>query len=97
MKETGDFERRCKDEFEKYKDYLIDKGSDYICGTCNKVWYPTSADVNSKRLTHYFKGCTSCRLKSYAKNREYKQKKGNNYDKLYDVSSRRDAEGHQSV
>lgn len=76
--------RKLEEDFEKHKPYFIDKGSDYICGTCRKVWHPTEEDVNRKRPSCYYKGCTSCRFKSYTKARYYKSLKGNNYDALYD-------------
>lgn len=72
-------------DYEKWKDYLIDKNGDYICSVCKKVWYPTmEKDVNQKRPSVFCKLCNSCRLKSYLKGIEYKAKKGNNYDKNRD-------------
>lgn len=90
MKEGG--LTKAQADYNKWKDYLIDKEGDYVCSipTCNKVWYPCQDDINRKRLNCYYKLCSACRLKSFLKGREYKAKKGNNYDKLYDVSSQKD-------
>ena len=80
-------------EYNKWKDHLIDKeGGIYICSVCKKVWNPTIEDINKKRLSCYCKLCSACRMKSFLKGREYKQKKGNNYDALYDANSRTNAE-----
>jgi len=84
----GEFKSRADADFEKHKDYLIDKGSDYICATCKKVHYPTTEDINQKRPSTYYKGCRACRFKSFTHARQYKKEKGNNYNKLYDPNNR---------
>ena len=86
MKEKGEgvISKR-QEEYEKWKDYLIDKEGDYRCSipSCNKVWFPTIEDTNRKRPSCFYKLCRECRKKSYLKGLEYKKKKGNNYDALY--------------
>lgn len=86
MKEYGNYKTKDEAEYEKWKDYLIDKKGDYICSvpSCRKVWFPEVKDINVKRMTVYYKLCTECRMKSFLKCREYKAKKGNNYDKNRD-------------
>lgn len=81
MKEYGNHKSKIEEYFERHKDCIIDKGSDYVCSKCKKIWYPTIEDVNAKRLWCYYKGCTSCRFKSFTKAREYKER-----DKLKDAS-----------
>ena len=86
MKEGG--LTKAQADYNKWKDYLIDKEDGiYRCSipSCNKIWHPCQDDINRKRLNCYYKLCSACRLKSYLKGREYKAKKGNNYDKLYDT------------
>jgi hypothetical protein len=66
-----------EEDYRKWKDHLIGKDTDYVCTIpqCNKVWYPTiEKDVNRKRLSCFYKLCSSCRLKSYNKAIEYKEK-----------------------
>lgn len=90
MKEKGEgVITKRQEEYEKWKDYLIDKGGDYRCSipACNKIWFPTDADINRKRPSCFYKLCSACRMKSFLKGREYKKKKGNNYDALYDANS----------
>jgi hypothetical protein len=89
MKEYGEgVMSKAEYEYNKWKDHLIDKeGGIYICSVCKKVWNPTIEDINAKRMTTYCKLCRACRLKSFLKGREYKGKKGNNYNKLYDSNS----------
>lgn len=85
MKEKGDFKSKDLEDYERNKEFLIDKGHDYICNTCKKVWYPDVNDISSKRPSCYYRGCRKCREKSFLKAQEYKIKKGtNNYDKLRD-------------
>jgi hypothetical protein len=87
MKEYGQHKTKAQEEYEKWKDHLIDKEDGiYICSvvSCNKVWIPTIEDTNRKRPSTYYKLCRACRLKSFLKAKEYKEKKGNNYDKLRD-------------
>lgn len=88
MKEWSwdEFKSKADADFEKHKEYLIDKVGDYVCSTCKKVHYPTTEDINQKRPSTYYRGCRSCRLKSFTHAREYKKQKGNNYNKLYDTS-----------
>lgn len=93
MKEYGDYKSKSQAEFEKHKEFMIDKGYDYICNTCHKCWYPTVEDISLKRPSCYYRGCRICRNKSFTKAREYKEKKGNNYDKLYANSEKVEAEG----
>lgn len=69
---------------EKWKDYQIDKQGDYICSVCKRAWIPDLSDINTKRMTTYYKLCKNCRMKCFLKAQEYKKKKGNNYDKLRD-------------
>lgn len=83
MKEWGEHKTRAQEEEEKWKDHMIDKGSDYICSVCKKVWEPGEADINKKRPSVYCKLCSACRLKSFLKGREYKAKHGNNFNALY--------------
>ena len=83
MKEYGDYKTKTQAEFDKHKEHMIGKGYDYICNTCKRAWYPTEEDISLKRPSCYYRGCRSCRLRSYTKAVEYKKKKGNNYDKLY--------------
>jgi hypothetical protein len=81
---------KTQEDYEKWKDYMIDKEDGiYRCAiaACNKIWIPTDADINRKRPSCFYKLCTACRLKSFLKGREYKQKKGNNYNALYDANS----------
>ena len=78
---------RLEEDFERNKDFLIDKGSDYICSTCKKVHYPNEGDISRKRPSCYYRGCRSCRLKSFTKAREYKEKRHNYYDKIKERSS----------
>jgi hypothetical protein len=89
MKEYGEgvISKR-QEDYNKWKDYLIDKEGDYKCSipSCSKVWIPTINDINRKRPSCYYKLCSACRMKSYLKGREYKAKKGNNYNKIYDTS-----------
>ena len=83
MKEYGEgVITKAQADYRKWKEHLIDKEGDYVCSipACNKIWYPTDADINRKRPSCYYKLCSACRLKSFLKGREYKQKKGNNYD-----------------
>jgi len=85
MKEYGNYMTKAQAELEKHKEFLIDKGYDYICNTCHKVWVPNTSDISNKRPSCYYRGCRECRLKSFYKAREYKINKGtNNYDKLRD-------------
>lgn len=87
MKEYGQMKSKRQEEEEKWRDHMIDKGSDYICTipSCSKIWYPTiELDTNRKRPSTFYKLCRECRTKSYLKGLEYKAKKGNNYDKLRD-------------
>jgi hypothetical protein len=87
MKEYGQHKTKAQEEYEKWKDHLIDKEGDYICSvpSCSKVWIPTIEDTNRKRPSTYYKLCRACRMKSYLKGLEYKKKVGtNNYDKLRD-------------
>ena len=87
MKEYGQHKTRAEEEYEKWKEHLIDKDGEYRCSvvSCNKVWYPTIEDTNRKRPSTYYKLCRVCRTKSYLKGLEYKKKVGtNNYDKLRD-------------
>jgi hypothetical protein len=84
MKEYGDYKSKSQAEFEKHKEYMIGKGYDYICNTCKRCWYPDEKDISMKRPSCYYRGCRVCRLKSYTKAVEYKQKKGtNNFNALY--------------
>lgn len=95
MKEFGSMKTKREEEYEKWKDHLIDKEGDYICAipACKKVWFPTTNDVNRKRPSCYYKLCSACRMKSFLKGREYKQKKEtNNYDALYDPNNQRGEE-----
>jgi hypothetical protein len=91
MKEYGvGIITKAEADYNKWKDYLIDKEGDYVCSipSCNKVWIPNENDINRKRPSCYYKLCAACRMKSFLKGREYKIKKGtNNYDKLYDKSN----------
>lgn len=84
MKEWGDYKTKAQAEEEKWRDYQVDKGGDYICSVCKRVWLPSTADINVKRPSTYYKLCSACRMKSFLKAQEYKKKKGNNYDKLRD-------------
>jgi len=83
MKEYGDYKTKAQAEFEKHKEYMIGKDYDYICNTCKRCWYPTQDDISLKRPSCYYRGCRACRLKSYTKAVEYKQKKGNNFNAMY--------------
>jgi hypothetical protein len=83
MKEYGDYKSKTQADFEKHKEYMIGKGYDYICNTCKRCWYPTEEDISLKRPSCYYRGCRSCRFKSYTKAVEYKQKKGNNFNAMY--------------
>jgi hypothetical protein len=89
MKEYGQHKTKAQEDYEKWKDYLIDKEGDYRCSilSCNKVWHPNENDINRKRPSCYYKLCSACRMKSFLKGREYKKKKGNNYDALYDPNN----------
>lgn len=85
MKEWGEgVKTKAQYEEEKWRDYHIDKVGDYICSVCKKVWVPDTTDVNTKRMTTYFKLCKVCREKAFLKGRAYKAKNGNNYDKNRD-------------
>lgn len=89
MKEFGSI-TKAEADYVKWKDYLIDKEGEYVCSirACNKVWSPTTKDINRKRPSTYYKLCSACRMKSYLKGLEYKKKKGNNYDALYDFNTK---------
>lgn len=93
MKEAGQHKSKSEEDFERHKEYMIDKGYDYKCNTCKKVWYPTTEDISLKRPSCYYRGCGVCRLKSFTKGKEYKQKKGNNFNALYANSQTISAEG----
>lgn len=85
MKEWGQgIKTKAEYEEEKWRDYQIGKEGAYICSVCKKVWEPDVSDVNTKRMTTYFKLCKVCRQKAFLKGRQYKQAKGNNYDKNRD-------------
>lgn len=84
MKEYGNHKTKAQAEEEKWRDYHIDKQGDYICSVCKKVWFPDTTDINAKRMSTYYKLCKACRMKSFLKGRQYKEKKGNNYDKNRD-------------
>jgi hypothetical protein len=85
MSDSVQYKTRAEMEFEKHKDHYVDKEGAYICTVCKKTWVPTiEADLNKKRPSCFCKLCTRCRLKSFTKAREYKAKKGNNFDKLRD-------------
>lgn len=90
MKEYGQMKSKRQEEEEKWRDHMIDKGSDYICTVCKKVWIPGEADINKKRPSTYCKLCTACRLKSFTMARKYKALKGNNYDALYPLKNNLD-------
>jgi hypothetical protein len=51
----------------KYGNYLIGKGTSYICNRCKNVWEPNDQDINRKAMMCYYKCCTSCRLYLYNK------------------------------
>jgi len=92
MKEYGQHKTKAQEDYEKWKDYLIDKEGEYRCSisSCNKVWFPTDADINRKRPSCYYKLCSACRMKSFLKGRDYKKKREvNNYDALYDPNNQR--------
>ena len=89
MKEYGEgVISKAQADYKKWKDYLVDKEGDYICSVpaCKKTWYPTTNDINRKRPSCYYKLCGACRMKSYLKGVEYKQKKGNNFNAMYSNS-----------
>lgn len=78
MKEWGEHLTKAQEEYEKHKDHFIGKEGDYVCTflACSKVWYPVEPDdVNRKRPSTFYRLCSSCRLKSFTKAREYKAKK----------------------
>jgi len=80
MKEFGCISKR-EEEYEKWKEHLIGKEGNYVCSipACNKIWFPTiENDVNRKRPSCFYKLCSACRMKSYLKGLEYKEKKKNN-------------------
>lgn len=84
MKEWGEgVKSKAEYEFEKWKDYHIDKEGDYICTVCKHIWKPDIEDVNTKRPSCYCKLCKKCRMKAFLKGREYKAKHGNNFNALY--------------
>ena len=58
----------------KYKEHLIGKDGDYTCGRCNKIWVPTTDDINRKAMMTYYKNCGVCRLYLYNKSIEYRKK-----------------------
>jgi DNA-directed RNA polymerase subunit RPC12/RpoP len=80
MKEYGSITKE-DDEERKWRNYRIDKQGDYICSVCKTTWVPDITDVNTKRMTTYYKLCKACRLKSFLKGRDYqmerKKKKAN--------------------
>jgi DNA-directed RNA polymerase subunit RPC12/RpoP len=88
MKEYGNHKTKSDEEEERWREYRIDKVGDYVCSVCKKTWVPDITDINTKRMTTYYKLCKACRMKSFLKGREYKGKKGNNYDKLRDSNNR---------
>lgn len=79
MKEWGEHKTKAQEDYEKHKDYLIDKEGDYICSvpSCKKVWFPTIEDTNRKRPSTFYRLCSACRMKSFLKGREYKKKERN--------------------
>jgi hypothetical protein len=89
MKEWGSI-TKAEAEDKKWKEHLIDKGTDYVCSVpaCHKVWFPNENDINRKRPSTYYKLCSACRRKSYLKGLEYKKKKGNNYNAMYDPNTK---------
>lgn len=86
MKEYSNYMTKSQAEYEKWKDYLVDKqGEFYNCSLCKKNWIPTVDDVNRKRPSTYYKLCSACRGRALLKSKEYKMKHGNNYDKNRDA------------
>ena len=77
MKEWGEHKTKAQEEYEKHKDHFIGKEGDYVCSilACSKVWSPIEPDdVNRKRPSCFYKLCSACRLKSFTKAREYKER-----------------------
>jgi hypothetical protein len=92
MKEWGEgVISKAEADYRKWKEYMIDKDGEYKCSVCKKVWIPCDIDINRKRPSTYYKLCSACRMKSFIKGREYKEKKGNNYNALNDINNRKDA------
>ena len=73
---------KMEEDFDRNKEYMIGKGYDYICNTCKKVHYPNEGDISLKRPSCYYRGCRSCRLKSFTEARKYREKRGNYHDKI---------------
>lgn len=94
MKEYGNHKTKAQADEEKWRDYQVDKQGDYVCSVpaCHKVWFPTENDINRKRPSCYYKLCAACRMKSYLKGLEYKKKKENNYNAMYDFNNQKGAE-----
>lgn len=73
MNEYGKRITKAEAEYEKWKDYMVDKeGGIYNCSLCKRTWKPNENDVNSKRPSTYYKLCSACRMKAFLKGRKYK-------------------------
>lgn len=85
MRESSKCMTKAEADYEKWKDYLVDKeGGIYICSLCKSTWNPNQNDINLKRPSTFYKLCSACRMKAFLKGRDYKKEKGNNYDKCRD-------------